>query len=73
MEDQATDRAYRIGQTRRVLVHQLIIAGTLEERIDRLLAEKRALAGQVITSGESWLGRLSTEELRALIALDREA
>lgn len=73
VEDQATDRAYRIGQTRRVLVHRLITAGTLEERIDRLLAEKRALAGQVITSGESWLGRLSTEELRALIALDREA
>ncbi|MBY6274039.1 MAG: hypothetical protein CW346_17880, partial [Bacillaceae bacterium] len=72
VEDQATDRAYRIGQTRRVLVHRLITAGTLEERIDRLLAEKRALAGQVIISGESWLGQLSTEELRALIALDRE-
>lgn len=73
VEDQATDRAYRIGQTRRVLVHRLVTAGTLEERIDRLLAEKRALAGQVIGSGESWLGQLSTEDLRALITLEREA
>ena len=73
VEDQATDRAYRIGQARRVLVHRLITAGTLEERIDRLLAEKRALSAQVIGSGESWLGQLSTEELRALITLEREA
>jgi len=72
VEDQATDRAYRIGQTHRVLVHRLITAGTLEERIDRLLAEKRSLSQQVIGAGEAWLGNLSTEELRALITLERE-
>jgi len=72
VEDQATDRAYRIGQTRRVLVHRLVTVGTLEERIDRLLAEKRALSAQVIGGGEAWLGNLSTEELRALITLERE-
>lgn len=72
VEDQATDRAYRIGQTRRVLVHKLVTAGTLEERIDRLLTEKRALSGQVVGAGESWLGDLSTDELRELITLEKE-
>ena len=55
-----------------MLVHRLITAGTLEERIDRLLAEKRSLSQQVIGAGEAWLGNLSTEELRALITLERE-
>ena len=72
VEDQATDRAYRIGQDRRVLVHKLVTAGTLEERIDRLLADKRALSDQVIGTGESWLGTLSTSELSALIRLEWE-
>ena len=72
VEDQATDRAYRIGQDRRVLVHKLVTAGTLEERLDRLLTEKRALADAVVGAGEAWLGNLSTDELRALIALERE-
>jgi superfamily II DNA or RNA helicase len=72
VEDQATDRAYRIGQTRRVMVHKLVTAGTLEERIDRLLAEKRSLSEQVIGTGEAWLTSLSTDELRALITLEQE-
>jgi superfamily II DNA or RNA helicase len=74
VEDQATDRAYRIGQTRRVMVHKLITAGTLEEKIDKLLADKRQISQQVIgDGGESWLGNLSTDELRTLIRLEREA
>jgi superfamily II DNA or RNA helicase len=72
VEDQATDRAYRIGQTQNVLVHKLVTAGTLEERIDDLLTEKRAISQQVVGTGEAWLGQLSTDELRALIALEGE-
>ncbi|BDG60398.1 DEAD/DEAH box helicase [Caldinitratiruptor microaerophilus] len=72
VEDQAADRAHRIGQARRVLVHRLVTAGTLEERIDRLLEEKRALSAEVVASGEAWLGQLSTEELRRLIVLEKE-
>ncbi len=70
VEDQATDRAFRIGQTRTVMVHKLVTAGTLEERIDELLAEKRQISGQVVGTGESWLGDLSTDDLRRLIALE---
>jgi len=70
VEDQATDRAYRIGQTQKVMVHKLVTAGTLEERIDELLTDKRQISGQVVGTGESWLGELSTEDLRRLIALD---
>lgn len=73
VEDQATDRAYRIGQTRRVQVHNLISAGTLEERIDRMLEDKRALAEAAIGGGEAWLTELSTDELRALVALGGDA
>jgi len=73
VEDQATDRAHRIGQTRRVQVHHLITLGTLEERIDRLLEAKRGLADAVVTGGESWLTSLSTDELRALVALGSDA
>jgi superfamily II DNA or RNA helicase len=72
VEDQATDRAYRIGQQEQVLVHKLVTAGTLEERIDELLTEKREISGQVVGTGEAWLGDLSTEELRGLIKLEKE-
>lgn len=72
IEDQATDRAFRIGQTRKVMVHRMVTAGTLEERIDQLLAEKRDLSSQVFETGEAWLSNLSTEELRALISLQAE-
>lgn len=70
VEDQATDRAWRIGQHQAVLVHKLVCEGTVEERIDTLITDKRALADAVV-GGEKWLGELSTDELRTLVTLDR--
>ncbi|BCJ48573.1 hypothetical protein Asp14428_00480 [Actinoplanes sp. NBRC 14428] len=72
-EAQATDRAFRIGQRRDVQVHTLVCLGTLEERIDRLLADKGVLAERVVGNGEGWLTALSTDELRDLTRLDPEA
>jgi SNF2 family DNA or RNA helicase len=69
VEDQATDRAYRIGQDRPVQVHRLIAEGTLEDRIAALLRSKRALADAVISSGEAWVSELSDDDLRALVEL----
>lgn len=69
VEDQATDRAHRLGQRRTVHVHKLVCGGTVEESIDALIHRKRELAGRVMTSGEQGLGRLTTEELRELIRL----
>jgi SNF2 family DNA or RNA helicase len=69
VEDQATDRAYRIGQTRAVQVHKLVCAGTVEEKIARLLEQKRALAAKVVSAGEQWITELGTGELRELFAL----
>ncbi len=73
VEDQATDRAHRIGQHRTVQVHKFVCIGTLEERIDSLLARKRSLAENIIGSGEEWITELSTTALRDLFALSREA
>ncbi|MGZ9112945.1 MAG: hypothetical protein ACXW3X_18230, partial [Rhodoplanes sp.] len=73
VEDQATDRAYRIGQRRNVQVRKLVCAGTLEERIAALLESKRALAERVVGTGEAWLTELSTAELRELVALSADA
>lgn len=73
VEDQATDRAFRIGQKRRVQVRKFIGTGTLEERIDQMIDEKKALANLVVGDGESWLTELSTAELRELFALSKEA
>jgi SNF2 family DNA or RNA helicase len=70
VEDQASDRAWRIGQTSTVLVHKLASRGTIEERIDRLISEKRDLADRVIGGGEQWLTELSTDDLRDLITLE---
>jgi superfamily II DNA or RNA helicase len=71
VEDQATDRAYRIGQHRNVLVHKLVCRGTVEERIDRLIEDKQALARGVLTGGgEMLLTELSDAELMAMVALD---
>jgi non-specific serine/threonine protein kinase len=69
VEDQATDRAHRLGQRRTVHVHKLVCAGTVEERIDALIRGKRDLARRVVGSGEQALSQLSTEELRELIRL----
>ncbi len=72
VEDQATDRAYRIGQRRTVQVHKLIARGTIEERIDAMITGKRDLAQRVVGAGEDWLTELSTDDLRDLIALRPE-
>ncbi|MEV8541209.1 DEAD/DEAH box helicase [Streptomyces sp. NPDC051572] len=69
VEDQATDRAHRIGQTKTVLVHKLVTADTFEERIDALLQSKRSLADAVVGTGETWLTELDDEALRALVRL----
>ena len=69
VEDQATDRAYRIGQDRPVQVHRLMTEGTVEDRVGALLAAKRALADAVVGSGEGWLGELSDDDLAELVAL----
>lgn len=73
VENQATDRAFRIGQQRRVQVRKFICRGTLEERIDTMIEEKRALANMVVGDGEGWLTELSTASLRDLFALSKEA
>jgi superfamily II DNA or RNA helicase len=71
VEDQATDRAYRIGQDRPVQVHRLVSAGTVEDRIAALLVQKRELAEAVVGAGEAWISELSDAELAALVTLDR--
>jgi non-specific serine/threonine protein kinase len=73
VEDQATDRAFRIGQRKNVQVRKLTCVGTLEERIDQLIAEKRDLAEQIVGSGEAWLTELDTAQLRELVALSGDA
>jgi SNF2 family DNA or RNA helicase len=73
VEAQATDRAYRIGQTRTVQVHKFVAGGTLEEKIDQMIEEKMVLASEIIGSGEAWLSELSTTQLRDLLALRSDA
>lgn len=67
VEDQATDRAHRIGQQRSVAVHRLVTEGTVEDRVAELLAGKRELADRVIGGSESWIGSLSDDELAAMV------
>ena len=69
VEDQASDRAYRIGQDRPVQIHRLVTEGTLEDRIAALLAAKRDLADRVVSAGEGWISELSDGELSDLVAL----
>jgi SNF2 family DNA or RNA helicase len=73
VEDQATDRAYRIGQKRSVQVHKLMCAGTVEERVASLLEQKRELAARVVGSGEQWITELGQNELRELFSLTKTA
>lgn len=73
VEAQATDRAFRIGQTRQVQVRKLVCVGTVEERVDELMARKAALAASVVGSGEGWLTELSTADLHDLLRLGAEA
>jgi non-specific serine/threonine protein kinase len=71
VEDQATDRAFRIGQKRNVLVHKFVCRGTVEERIDAMIKDKRALADQLLNQeGETLLTEMSNEELLRFVALD---
>ena len=70
VEDQATDRAWRLGQQRTVNVHKLVCQGTVEERIGEVIDEKRAIADSVIGTGEAWLSELSTDELARLVMLE---
>ncbi len=73
VENQATDRAFRIGQTRNVQVHKFVCVGTMEEMIDEMIESKKALAESVVGQGENWLTELSTTQLRELVSLRREA
>ncbi len=73
VENQATDRAFRLGQKRNVQVHKFVCTGTLEERINEMLESKQKLAEQTVDSGEQWLTELDTDQLRNLLLLDRES
>jgi superfamily II DNA or RNA helicase len=73
VENQATDRVHRIGQTRHVFVHKFICSGTLEARIDALIESKLALADDLVGSGEAWLSELSNDKLREVLALSADA
>jgi SNF2 family DNA or RNA helicase len=73
VEDQATDRAFRIGQRRDVQVRKFVCVGTVEERIDAMIEEKKALAERIVGTGEGWLTELSVAELRKVIELSPEA
>ncbi|MEU9825718.1 DEAD/DEAH box helicase [Micromonospora chersina] len=73
VEDQATDRAFRIGQRRRVQVRKFVCAGTVEEKVAAMIADKRSLAQRVVGSGEQWVTELSTDTLRELFALEAGA
>jgi SNF2 family DNA or RNA helicase len=73
VENQATDRAFRIGQKRNVQVHKFVCTGTLEERINDIIESKKELAEQTVGAGEQWLTELDTNQLRNLLLLDRDA
>jgi SNF2 family DNA or RNA helicase len=73
VENQATDRAFRIGQKRTVQVRKFICTGTLEEKIDDMIEQKKALADLAVSDGEGWLTELSTRELREVFALSTGA
>jgi SNF2 family DNA or RNA helicase len=73
VENQATDRVFRIGQQRNVQVHKFVCNGTLEERIHEMIESKKALTEQVIGTGENWLTEMNTDQLRELLVLDRSA
>ena len=70
VENQATDRAFRIGQTKNVLVHKFVTKGTIEEKIDSIIEEKQKLSGDILTStGEQWITEYNNEELMKIFAL----
>lgn len=73
VENQATDRAFRIGQKRNVQVHKFVCSGTLEEKINDIIESKKELAEQTVDAGEQWLTRMDTNRLRSLLLLDRDS
>jgi SNF2 family DNA or RNA helicase len=73
VENQATDRAFRIGQTRNVQIHKFLCVGTLEEKIDEMIERKQEVAVKVVGTGEGWLTELSNEQLKELFTLRKEA
>ena len=73
VEDQATDRAFRIGQKKNVFVHKFVAIGTLEERIDEMIEDKKKLAGSIVGADESWLTELDNDAFRQLISLNKQA
>lgn len=73
VENQATDRAFRIGQKKNVFVHKFVCPGTLEEQIDQMIVQKKALAESVVGSGEAWLTEISNDALRDMLTLRRTA
>ncbi|NEZ66426.1 DEAD/DEAH box helicase [Leptolyngbyaceae cyanobacterium CCMR0082] len=73
VEDQATDRAFRIGQKKNVFVHKFVAMGTLEERIDEMIEDKKKLAGSIVGADESWLTELDNDAFRQLISLNKSA
>ena len=73
VENQATDRAHRIGQRKSVFIHTFICEGTLESRIDDLITGKTELARQLIASGDSWLSKLTDDKLREIVALSQSS
>jgi len=73
VENQATDRAFRIGQTKNVQVHKFLCVGTLEERLDEMIEQKKEVAEWVVGTGEGWVTELSNDELKELFALRESA
>ena len=71
VEDQATDRAFRIGQTQNVQVHKFVCTGTLEEKIDDMIERKKQISENVVGTGEGWLTKLSNDDLRDVLSLDK--
>ncbi len=70
VENQATDRAFRIGQTKNVMVHKFVTKGTVEEKIDAMIEAKQKLAGDILSAnGEQWITEYNNEELMQLFVL----
>ena len=72
VENQATDRAYRIGQKKNVMVHRLITKNTFEEKIDAMIQQKKHLAEMTVATGENWIGKLSNKELREIFTMNKQ-
>jgi SNF2 family DNA or RNA helicase len=73
VENQATDRVFRIGQKKNVQVHKFVCVGTLEERIDQMIEQKKELAESIVGTGEGWITEMTPSQLKELFALSRSA